>query len=65
MAALAPGATCFHAILCYNVCINFYLLLSIICGLIHTRVPSGVGVALQRRFPLVDGLWASEGYLAE
>lgn len=37
---------------------NFYLLLSlIICGLIHAGVPRGVGVALQRRFLLVDGLW--------
>lgn len=36
---------------------------SLINSLILTRVPGRVGVALQRRFPLVDGLWASEGYL--
>lgn len=69
MAALAPGGTCFHVnylIICYNICMNFYLLVSlIICGVIHAGVPRGVGVALQRRFPLVDGLWLSEGYLGE
>lgn len=36
---------------------------SLINSLILTRVPGRVGVALQRRFPLVDGLWVSEGYL--
>lgn len=33
------------------------------CGLTYARVARRVGVALQRRVPLVDGLWACEGYL--